>query len=173
VIVVKAIAVLGPIWLVLGIVIIVCALRAGRSERALRIGCFAASALWVLGGGLVHAAYLLAGSSYSGFADAAYISFVRETWESLVVPNQTIFIGLLAAFEATMGLLVLIRGWVRQAALLALIAFNVLLISFGWAYYLWALPIAGALALLLRAERRRTAAGGPTPITSVVGSGTV
>lgn len=56
---------------------------------------------------------------------------MRETWESLVVPNHELFIGLLIAFEATAGALV----------------------SFGWAYLVWSIPLVVALSLLRRAER--------------------
>jgi len=150
-------AVLGPVWLGLGIVIFVSGLRAGRSPHALRTGCRAVSALWVLAGAAVNAGLLVAGRSYTGFADGAYVSFVHETWESLVVPHQWVFIGLLIAFEAVAGLLVLVPGRPRQGALVALIAFTVALVSFGWGFLLWSAPMTMALALLLRAERRRSA----------------
>ena len=85
----------------------------------------------------------------------ADVAFVRQTWESLVVPNHTLFIGLLVVFEATTGILVLFAGRPRQLALLALIAFNTAVVSFSWFYLFWSAPIVVALGLLLRAERRR------------------
>ena len=133
-------------------------LRAGRSVRALRIGCLAVSALWVLAGAAVNAGILVAGGSYSGFADGAYVSFVHETWESLVVPHQVVLIGLLIAFEATAGVLVLWPGRPRQVALTAVIACTVALVSFGWGFLVWSVPMTVALVLLLKAERRRSAA---------------
>jgi uncharacterized membrane protein YphA (DoxX/SURF4 family) len=151
----QAVSVLGPIWLTLGATIFVAAWRAGHSDRALRVGCYAVSVLWVLAGALVNAGFLLAGSDYSGFADAAYVPSVTETWEALVVPHPHFFIGLLVAFEAIAGVLVLFPGQLRQGALVALIAFTVALVSFGWGFYLWAVPMTTALALLLQAERRR------------------
>lgn len=152
------VSILGPVWLALGAFIVVCALRARRSERALRWGCYGVSVLWVAAGAVVNAGVLLAGSTYSGFADTADAAFVRETWESLVVPNHTLFIGLLVVFEAVTGVMVLFPGRPRQLALLALIGFNIAVVSFSWFYVFWSAPIVVALGLLLRAERRRAAA---------------
>ena len=43
--------------------------------------------------------FLATGEDYGDFADGAYIPLVRDTWQSLVVPNHHIFISLLIAFE--------------------------------------------------------------------------
>jgi hypothetical protein len=151
----KLVAVLGPVWVALGVTVVVYGVRARRDERALVRGCVAVSVLWILAGALVNAAILAFGGSYSGFADGAYVDYVHDTWESLVVPNQGVFIGMLIAFEALAGVLVLMPGRLREAALVALIAFNVALLSFGWGFYAWSFPVATGLALLLKAERRR------------------
>ncbi|MGY2874483.1 putative membrane protein YphA (DoxX/SURF4 family) [Marmoricola sp. URHA0025 HA25] len=99
-----------------------------------------------------------------GVRARAYVGFVKDTWESLVVPHQTVFIGLLVAFEAVAGAAVLFPGRVRRSGLVALIAFNVALVSFGWGFLLWAVPVATGLVLLLRAESRRASrTSGPTP----------
>ena len=81
-------------------------------------------------------------------------AFVRDTWASLVAPNTGLFIGLLIAGEATAGILVLCGGRWMQAGLVLLLAFHVGLLFFGWWLWLYAVPMLGALALLLRAERR-------------------
>jgi hypothetical protein len=163
--------VLAPVWACLGATILVYGVRARRREHALTRGCFAVAVLWVLAGALVNAAILVFDGSYSGFADGAYVDFVRDTWESLVVPHQVLFIGLLVAFEALAGGLVLVPGRARQAALVALIGFNVALLSFGWGFCLWSIPVGTGLVLLLRAERRRGArpagAGRPVPVARV------
>lgn len=150
-----AVMFLGPIWVGLGVTIAVCAIRAARSSTALRRGCQAVCVLWVAAGAAVNAALVLAGRSYSGFADAAWLDQVRDSWESLVVPHQRLFIGALVAFETIAGLLVLVPGRPRQLALATLIAFNVTLVFFGWGFLLWSAPITAALVALLRAERRR------------------
>jgi hypothetical protein len=144
---------LPVVWVGLGIVIVACSLRAGRSRRAYATGVTAVSVLWVVAGAGANAYLLARGADYSGFADGASTSFVRETWESLVVPHHGLFIGLLIAFEATAGLLVLVEGPVRQAALLLLIGFNVSLVSFGWGFLAWSAPMVVALSLLWRAGR--------------------
>jgi hypothetical protein len=141
------------VWVALGIVIVACSMRASRSRRAYVAGVAAVSALWVLAGAGANAYLLAHGADYSGFADGASTTFVRETWESLVVPNHGLFIGLLIAFEATAGLLVLVEGRVRQTALLLLIGFNVALVSFGWGFLAWSAPRVAALSMLWRAGR--------------------
>jgi hypothetical protein len=148
------VSILGPVWLSVGAFVFVCSLRAGRSVRALRWGLRGVCLLWLVAGAGVNAGILVSGSTYSGFADGADVAFVRETWESLVVPNHTWFIGLLIVFEATAGLLVLVPGLPRRLALMALIGFNLAVVSFSWFYVFWSVPMVVALGLLLRADRR-------------------
>lgn len=154
-----AISVLGPVWVVLGLLIIGCALVGQRRERALAVGYAAVASLWVAAGAGFNATALLAGEDYSGFADAADLQFVTDSWESLVVPHHEVFIWLLVAFQTVCGLLVLVPGRLRETALVALIAFNLALVSFGWAFVFWALPMALALLRFLRVERRRRGHG--------------
>jgi hypothetical protein len=157
--------VLPVVWVGLGVIIVVSSLRAGGSRRAYLVGIVAVSGLWVLAGAAVNGVLLARGDDYSGFADGASTSFVRDTWESLVVPHHPTFIGLLIAFEAVVGVLVLVEGRVRQAALLLLIAFNVALVAFGWGFLAWSVPMVLALGLLWRAGRssRRAASRGHGP----------
>ncbi|HVL03212.1 MAG TPA: hypothetical protein VM386_02120 [Acidimicrobiales bacterium] len=145
---------LGIVWLALGVVVFVAGLRAATSERARRIGRIAVGILYVGAGAVVNAALLATGQDYADFADGAYVSFVRDTWRSVVVPNQDVFISLLVVFEATVGVLVLSGGRRAQLGLLGAIAFHVALLSFGWGFYVWSIPMIAALVLLLRAERR-------------------
>lgn len=150
--------VLPVVWVALGVVIFACSLRATYSLRLYKVGVTAVSALWVVAGAGANAYFLLRGDDYSGFADGASTSFVRETWESVVVPHHGLFIGLLIVFEAVVGALVLVEGRARQTALVLLIAFNVALVSFGWGFLVWSAPMVVALSLLWRADRtwRRT-----------------
>jgi hypothetical protein len=151
------IGLLGPVWVTLGVIVIVAGILARRRERALQLGLLAVSALWVLAGAGANAVFLLTGANYSGFADGADIQFVTDTWESLVVPHHHLFIALLIAFEAIAGAMVLIRGVARQSALILLMGFNLALLSFGWAFAIWSVPMTIALGLLFKAERRRLA----------------
>jgi hypothetical protein len=141
-------------WLVLGGVTFVAALRAGRSRRAMYVGRAALGVLFVAFGAVVNAVYRATGIDYSTFADASQVPFVRDTWRSLVAPNQAVFITLLIVFEAVAGALVLSGGRRTQLGLLGLIGFHVGLLLFGWGFWLWAVPMLVALVLLLRAERR-------------------
>jgi hypothetical protein len=101
----------------------------------------------------VNTVFLATGEDYADFADRSYIPFVRHTWRTLVVPNHWLFISLLIAFEAAVGLLALRGGRWTQWALAAAIAFHVGLLSFGWGFYLWSIPMISAFVLLLRAAR--------------------
>lgn len=145
--------VLPVVWVSLGVVIVVLSVRAGRSRRAYEIAAGAVSLLWVAAGAAANAYFLARGDDYSGFADGASTSFVRDTWETLVVPHHGLFMGLLIAFEAAVGALVLVEGRVRQVALILLIGFNVALLSFGWGFLVWSVPMVLALSLLWRADR--------------------
>ena len=148
--------VLPVCWLSLGVVVVGCSVGAGRSRRAAGLGIAAVAALWVLAGAGANLLFLVRGEDFSGFADQASTSFVRDTWESLVVPHHAVFIGLLIVFEAGAGAAVLVAGRVRQVALVLLMAFNVALLSFGWGYLMWSVPLVAALELLRRADRRRS-----------------
>jgi hypothetical protein len=152
--------VLPAAWGVLGLTIIACGVLAGAHPRARPVGVAAVSLLWVVFGAGANLAMLADGTTYTGFADASPIPFVRDTWESLDVPHHHVFIGLLVAGEALSGALVLVAGRTRDAALLALIAFNLTLVVFGWGFAIWCVPVATGLALLVRADRaqRRTGA---------------
>jgi hypothetical protein len=72
----------------------------------------------------------------------------------MVVPNHHLFISLLIGFEVAVGLLVLGGGKRTQVGLAAAIAFHVALLSFGWGFFVWSIPMIGALCLLLGAERQ-------------------
>jgi hypothetical protein len=150
-------------WAVLGVVIIGGALLAHRSRTAYRAAIGALALLYLPAGAAAHAWNLATDVSYSGFADWSWSSFVTDTWESLVVPHDWIFIGLLVAFEATVGVLVLFAGRPRRIALVLILAFHVALVSFGWAYLVWVLPMTAALVLLLRAERWEDRLDAPGP----------
>lgn len=142
------------VWATLGVVILAAAMRCHRSPRALKLGMRAVALLYIGAGALVNAYFLARGEDYEGFADGAYISFVRETWRSLVLPNHELFISALIVFELAVGLLVLRGGWQATLGLVGAIGFHVGLLAFGWGFYLWAVPMLVALGLLLRAHRQ-------------------
>ena len=171
-------------WLVLGVTVIVASLRADRGDRARLVARVALGVLFLVFGALVNLVYLVTDwDSFAGFGEMSQFAFVRDTWASLVAPNTGFFIGLLIVGEATAGVLVLSGGRRLEAGLVLLLAFHVGLLPFGWWLWLYAVPMLGALTLLLRAERghhqdlaeaRHDAQGGPTRADTgrAVGGGT-
>jgi hypothetical protein len=149
------------IWVSCATVIVVAALRSRRHREALRAGRIGVGVLYLAAGAAVNGFFLLRGDDYAKFADGSYIPFVRDTWRSLVVPNHELFIGLLIAFEAAVGVLAFAGGRWTQVAYVAALAFHVALLSFGWGFYLWSLPMVAALLTLLRAERAPVAPEAP------------
>ena len=148
---------LPVVWAGLAVVIVGAAMRSTRQAGARRVGRLAFGALYLGAGAFVNAMFVVRGDDYETFADGAAIDFVRDTWRSLVVPNHHVFIWLLIAFEAAVGVLALTGGRRTQLAYALAIAFHVALLSFGWGFALWVVPMVWALARLLRAERRAEA----------------
>jgi hypothetical protein len=162
---------LPVVWVVCAVVIITAAVRCRHhGEGARRLGRAGVGALYLGAGALVNAGFLIRGDDYQGFADGAYVSFVRETWESLVVPHHEPFIWLLVAFEATVGVLALSGGRRTQAAYALAIAFHVALLSFGWGFYVWSIPMIWALVQLLRSERASDRKPARTVIAATIAS---
>jgi hypothetical protein len=152
------------LWLVCGAATIVAAVLASRSRSARYAGRVAVGVLFIAGGALLHVINLATGGDYGGFADPAHFAWVTAAWNAVVVPDQVLFIGLLALFEATAGVLVISGGRKTQLGYLAVIAFYLALWPFGWIETVWVLIMLPAMLLLLRAERRATpAAQGGTP----------
>ncbi len=146
-------------WLVLGGVAFVAALRAAGSPKARLIGRWAVGILMIVFGALVNAIYLVVDPDYyAPFADQSPFAFVRETWESLVVPNTGFFITILIVCEAVAGALVLSGGRRTQLGLVALIGFHIGQLAFGGVMWVWAPLMLVTLVLLLRAERQAYAA---------------
>jgi len=115
-----------------GIATIVAAVLAHRSRVARYVGRVAVGVLFLGGGALLHLINLASGANYSGFADPAYLPVVTEAWQAVVVPNAVLFIGLLAVFEATVGVLALCGGRWTRLGYAGVIAFYLALWVFGW-----------------------------------------
>lgn len=152
-------------WLVLGGIAFVAALRAGRSTRARYLGRWAIGVLFVVFGATVNAVYLATDAQYyEDFAKPSPFAFVRDTWESLVLPNQGFFISVLILAEAVAGVLVLTGGRWTQVGLIAFIGFHVGQLAFGGVLWVWAPLMLVTLVLLLRAERQAAADDGRHPL---------
>jgi hypothetical protein len=78
------------------------------------------------------AAYLETGTDYSNFTESAHLTFVRDTRQSVVAPNQGLFITLLVIFEAVVGVLILSGGRRTGVGLWGAMPMHVGLLLFGW-----------------------------------------
>jgi hypothetical protein len=105
-------------------------------------------------------------SIYSGFADAALFGWVRDAWQSVFMANPAVWAGLLGGGEILIGVALLSgRRW-AMAGFVAVVAFHLALMLFGWGVWLWAVPVlavvvpsARAWARLLSRKRVRVTPG--------------
>jgi hypothetical protein len=155
------------IWIVCGAATVVAAALAHRSRPALLTGRVAVGLLFLGGGALLHVVNLALGATYTGFAGPAFFPWVTSAWEAVVVPHALLFIGLLALFEAAVGVLALAGGRATQIGYAGVTAFYLLLWIFGWMELVWVLVMIVPMLLLLRAERRVASV---TPATAVAGA---
>lgn len=141
-------------WLVLTVVTLIAAVAAQWRPAALRVGRVALGTYYVAAGALVNLAYLVTGTSYASFADSAHSPLVSDAWRSVVAPHQAFFIGLLIAFEATAGVLVLMGGRAAELGMAGILAMQGCLLLFGWVLTIFATVMLVAVGLLLRAQWR-------------------
>ncbi|GAA4744596.1 hypothetical protein [Actinomycetospora chibensis] len=142
------------LWLACGAATVAAAAPAHRSRTALIVGRVAVGVLFIVGGALLHVINLVSGATYSGFADPAFFPWVTAAWQAVVVPNAVLFIGLLALFEAAVGILALSGARATQIGYVGVIAFCLLLWLFGWMELVWVVVMIVPMLVLLRAEHR-------------------
>jgi hypothetical protein len=140
------------LWITLGLTTVASGFATLIRPEALVVGRVALGLLMVLGGAAVNTYYLTTGVDYGDFADQSMFTFVTDTWRSVVEPRQTLFIGLLIAFEALAGVLVLWGGRAAVWGMTAVLGFHVGLMFFGWIFWIWAVSAIAGVALLLRAQ---------------------
>jgi hypothetical protein len=88
---------------------------------------------------------LAAPDSYRPFADEALFGWVYDAWQNIFMSHATLWALLLAAVELTIAVL-LVKS--PRAGYVAVIAFHLALMLFGWGFWLWSVP---ALAFALPA----------------------
>lgn len=96
---------------------------------------------------------------YRHFADAGLFPFVREGWQDVVMASPAVWGLLLMAGEIALGTLLLVGGRAARWGWCGVIAFHLLLMLFGFGFWLWSVP---ALIVLVTIARRDEAFGGPT-----------
>jgi uncharacterized membrane protein YphA (DoxX/SURF4 family) len=151
-------------WLVLGGTAFVASLRAAHSPRARCIARWALGVLFIVFGAATNAVYLATSREYyQDFAAASPFSFVRDTWESLVLPHQGWFMTLLIVAEAVAGVLILTGGRKTQFGLVLILGFHIGQLAFGGVLWVWAPLMILTLVLLLRAEQQAGPARSESP----------
>jgi len=150
------------LWTLCGIATLIAAVLAGRSKRWRYAGRAAVGVLFIIGGALAHVVNLVTHANYASFADPALFAWVTHTWRTVVPPNHVVLIGLLAAFEAAVGALVISGGRRTQFGYAGVIAFYLALWLFGWIEAIWCIVMIPAMVLLLLAERRAAPAATPS-----------
>lgn len=86
---------------------------------------------------------------YRHVADRGLFSFVREGWADIVMAHPVVWALLLAGGEAAIGTALLLGGGFARVGWVAVLAFQALLMLFGWGFWLWSVPallLVGALA---------------------------
>jgi len=94
---------------------------------------------------------------YRHFADGGLFGFVRDGWAEVFMAHPAVWGLLLAAGEVTLGAVMLVGGRPARAGWVAMVVFQVLLMLFGWGFWLWSLP---AVAVLVAGARHDWAALG-------------
>lgn len=106
--------------------------------------------------------------TYRTFADDSFWPFVTDAWRSVVMAHPVAWILALAAGEVVLGLLLLRGGTAAKAGWAGVIAFHVLLMSFGFGFWLWCVPALLLLVPAARADWPALSGGAPsTPVPAV------
>lgn len=121
------------------------------SARAAAVRRFVGGFYLVMGG--INAGIALADAeTYRTFADGSFWSFVADAWHQVVMTQPLAWILLLAVGEVVIGLLLLRGGPAARAGWAGVLVFHVLLMSFGFGFWLWSIPVLAALVPAARAD---------------------
>lgn len=106
--------------------------------------------LWTSG---IHAGIVAADPQfYRHFAATSFLPFVRHGWADIVMADPVVWGLLLATGEATLGALLLIGGRAAKAGWVGVVSFHLLLMLFGFGFWLWSVPALMILVPLLRVD---------------------
>jgi hypothetical protein len=125
-----------------------------RASRTGRLGRSVVGGFFLVMGG-VHLGLVSADPQvYQHFADHGLFGFVRTGWQDIVMAAPSVYGLLLMAGEITAGTLLLVGGRAARVGWVAVIAFHVLLLVFGWWIWAWCLPALALLGWLARCDLR-------------------
>jgi hypothetical protein len=137
---------------------------ASTENHVARVIRIAAGAVFLWSSG-VHVGIVAADSDlYRDVADGAWLPGIRTAWADIFMAHS-VFWGLMIALgEFAIGAALLTSGRWTRYGLAGAAGFHVGLMTLGWGYWLWSLPV---LAILLGPGRRR----GPALLTATQDSG--
>lgn len=96
---------------------------------------------------------------YRDFADNALVPFVHDRWSDVFMPDAS-FWGLCLMFgETVLGILLFLGGRWAKVGWSGVIAFNALLMLFGWGFFLWSVPAVALLTFLAVRDWPRLSGG--------------
>ena len=104
--------------------------------------------------------------TYRHFADEGLFAFVRTGWQDVFMSAPAVFGLLLALGETVLGVLLLLGGRFATVGWAGVIAFHVLLMLFGFGFWLWCLPALAVLVTLARKDTTTTWGAGRRPAPS-------
>jgi hypothetical protein len=129
--------------------------------RASAVRRFVGGFYLVMGG--INAGIVVADpETYRTFADESFWSFVTDAWQSVVMAHPVAWILALATGEVVLGLLLLRGGPAAKVGWAGVIAFHVLLMSFGFGFWLWCVPALLLLVPMARADWPALSGGSTT-----------
>jgi hypothetical protein len=125
--------------------------RDARLARARKVRRFVGGFYLTMGG--INAGIVFADpQTYQHFADGAYLGFVTEQWQAIVMADPALW-GLLLAFgEICLGTLLLQGGRAVRIGWVGVLSFHVLLMLFGPGIWLWCIPVLVVLVPACRAD---------------------
>jgi hypothetical protein len=96
---------------------------------------------------------------YRHFADHGLFPFVRDGWSDIVMAHPAVWGLLLMAGEIVLGSLLLVGGRPARWGWSGVIGFHVLLMLFGFGFWVWSLPSLALLVVLARRDVTRPVPG--------------
>jgi hypothetical protein len=89
---------------------------------------------------------------YREFAAASYLDVVARLWQDVVMAEPRVWALLLACGELAIGVLLLVGGRAARVGWVAVVAFHVLLMLFGFGLWWWSVPVLAVLVPVAVAE---------------------